>query len=204
MEHSKGALWAAVPYRGDALQGHNHCSGLLLGLRFVIVVQSLPLLLLTEEMQLLKEKGLVRLVEFPCLEKEPVEAVKREYQEYREKNYQEQVELYKEERKTQILEMADKIVEGKKRKMVERIKNKRKYHKMRLEAEVKEKRGDGGEEQVVVLSSDEEAEEEPEGLVKIDKDSVISQEIAKIRPINRNQALVQIFTRHPWLTDNDR
>ena len=32
-----------------------------LGLKFVIVVQSLPLLLLAEEMQLLKEKGLVRL-----------------------------------------------------------------------------------------------------------------------------------------------
>ena len=36
------------------------------------------------------------------------------------------------------------------------------------------------------------------------KDSVTSLEMAKIRPINRNQALVQIFTRHPWLTDKDR
>ena len=85
-----------------------------------------------------------------------------------------------------INKMADKIVAGKKRKKLEQLKRKRKFDAMRLQAEKKRKL-EGSETsapQIVDLSSDEETEQSEE-LVRIDRDSVISQEIAKIKPISR-------------------
>ena len=83
--------------------------------------------------------------------------------------------------------MAEKIVAGKKKKKLEQLKRKRKFDAMRLQAE-KRRKLEGSETsdpQVVDLSSDEETETSEE-LIKIDRDYVISQEIAKIKPISRS------------------
>ena len=82
--------------------------------------------------------------------------------------------------------MAEKIVAGKKKKKLEQLKRKRKFDAMRLQAEKRRKLegSEASDPQVVDLSSDEETETSEE-LIRIDRDYVISQEIAKIKPISR-------------------
>jgi len=165
----------------------------------------LPLMLMGEEVQLLKEKGIVRLVEIKCWEKEPSEKLIQRALEYKEESYQSQIEEFKVERVEVISKMADRIVAGKKRKKLEQLKKKRKFDAMRLQAEKKRKLqgSEALDPQVVDLSSDEETET-PEELINIDRESVISQEIAKIKPISREMQVVQIFDKDPWLKDEDK
>lgn len=165
----------------------------------------LPLQLLGEEVQLLKEKGIIKLVELKCLEEEPSDKLIQRSLEYKEQSYQSQIEEFKEERVEVINMMADKIVAGKKRKKLEQLKRKRKFDAMRLQAEKKRKM-EGSEvsaPQIVDLSSDEEPEQSEE-LVRIDRDLVISQEISRIKPISRDMQVVQIFEKDPWVEKEDK
>jgi len=165
----------------------------------------LPLQLLGEEVQLLKEKGIIRLVELKCLEKEPRDSFIQRALQYKEQSYQSQIEEFKEERIEMINKMADKIVAGKKRKKLEQLKRKRKFDAMRLQAEKKRKiqGSDTSAPQIVDLSSDEEPEQSEE-LVKIDRDLVIRQEISKIKPISRDMQVIQTFEEDPWVETEDK
>ena len=77
----------------------------------------LPLIISEEEMQLSKEKNLVRLYEVKSWTSEPSEQTIQKVLEYKEQSYQSQIEEFKEERKEVILKMADKIVAGKRKKL---------------------------------------------------------------------------------------
>jgi len=126
---------------------------------------TLPLILMPEEVQLLKEKALVRVVEVDWAKGKEERAARAEA--YREQSYQGQIEEFKEERKEEILRIADKIVDGKRKKLAAKRKA-------------------------------EEAE------VEVDKEAIIRQEIARIRPITRDMAAVQIFNGDPWITEEDK
>ena len=76
---------------------------------------TLPLILLPEEVQLLREKALIRLVEVDWAKGKEERAARAEA--YREQSYQGQIEEFKEERKEEIMRMADKIVDGKRKKL---------------------------------------------------------------------------------------
>ena len=67
------------------------------------VLLGLPLLLLPEEAKLLIEKGIVRLVHYPSIEKKPSESLKNLFNEYREKLYLEQQICLREQRKKQVI-----------------------------------------------------------------------------------------------------
>jgi len=165
----------------------------------------LPLQLLGEEVQLLKEKGIIKVVELNCFEKEPRDNLVQRAMDFKEQSYQSQIEEFKEERIEMINKIADKIVAGKKRKKLEQLKRKRKFDAMRLQAEKKRKMlgSDVPAPQIVDLSSDEESEQ-PEDLVRIDRDLVINQEISKIKPISRDMQVIQTFEEDPWIEKEDK
>ena len=76
---------------------------------------TLPLILMPEEVQFLKEKALVRVVEVDWAKGKEERGARAEA--YREQSYQGQIEEFKEERKEEILRIADKIVDGKRKKL---------------------------------------------------------------------------------------
>ena len=76
---------------------------------------TLPLILMPEEVQLLREKALIRVVEVDWAKGKEERAARAEA--YREQSYQGQIEEFKEERKEEIMRMADKIVDGKRKKL---------------------------------------------------------------------------------------
>jgi tRNA-splicing endonuclease subunit Sen34 len=75
----------------------------------------LPLLLMPEEIDLLLQQNVISLFRFKNPESFSDE-YRNKFQLQREMNFQSQVEVFKEDRKSEIHRMADKIVEGKKRK----------------------------------------------------------------------------------------
>lgn len=148
----------------------------------------LPLLLSPPEVQLLKEKGVVRLVEMPGLVRPPQSQAVSQAEEYREQSYQEQIETLREERKKAILGLADKIVAGKRRKLLQEA-DSRKRACLPAEPVL-------GEEEQPHPQDGGVPEDSP--LPEIDREDIISQEIARIQPIARSQQIIQIFTSHPW------
>ena len=91
--------------------------------------------------------------------------------------------------------MADIIVVGKRRKQLEKLKRKRRFDELRLETEKRRKEKVVARPAVVELSSDEEQQQQEEaGEVSIrEREHLISQEIAKIKPITRWAALQGTF-----------
>jgi len=142
----------------------------------------LPLVLMGEELQLLKEKGLVKLVEIDWLRNKEQRA--RRASTYREESYQAQIEEFRTERKEVIIKMADKIVEGKKKKLKKTMDTK---------AEVTEDNISNGGAAMKI-----------DGNELVDREMIIKQEMAKIKPITRDMAAVQIFPEDPWITDDDK
>ena len=82
--------------------------------------------------------------------------------EQKEQNYQMQIDEFKEERIERIIQMADRIVEGKKRKLLQEERKKRR--------KTEECSADNNDNDVDIT---------------IDKESIINQEIANIKPITR-------------------
>lgn len=87
--------------------------------------------------------------------------------------------------------MADKIVEGKRRKQLEKVKRKRRLDALRLQAEKRRREevmAAVAPPAVVELSSDEEQQQQVEDAGEVsnsEREKLISQEIAKIKPITR-------------------
>nr|CAD7407451.1 unnamed protein product [Timema poppensis] len=82
------------------------------------VFPGLPLSLINEEVTLLIEKNIATLVCYPSLSRIPGDGVKKEFEKFRKRMHKEQVECCIEERKRQITDMIDRIVEGKRRKLL--------------------------------------------------------------------------------------
>lgn len=163
MEGGVGQVWSAGGVR--RLREEHRVVGSLVG-SSPRHPATLPLILMAEEVQLLKEKRLARVVEVAWGEGR--EERRSRAEEHREQSYQEQVEEWRKERKGVIVKMADKIVEGKRKKLEER------------------RRVDGGE------------------VEEVDKEATIRQEVAKIKPITRDMAAVQVFVADPWIREQDK
>ncbi|XP_011167367.2 tRNA-splicing endonuclease subunit Sen34 [Solenopsis invicta] len=140
----------------------------------------LPLLLLPEEVTLLLEKKIACLVECKSLKTQPDESLSQRFQEYRDKLFLEQADCLKENRKEQITSVMDKIVEGKKRKMLG-LHTSKKYMKKPLDKKTQE-----------ALDN-----------IEIDTESLLEEELAKLPKLNKNDALVQIHTAYPWYNEDD-
>lgn len=72
--------------------------------------------LMNEEVVLLLTQGLAKLVEFKELSYPAEPENKRKREEIHSSSFIEQAKLFKEERTTQLLKIADKIIEGKRKK----------------------------------------------------------------------------------------
>ena len=83
-----------------------------------------------------------------------------------------------------IHKMADKIVEGKRKKMIQTLSAKRKKANGDIEAS---KSSDDVQREVVV-----------------DRAEIIKQEISTIKPITRDMQVVQTFISDPWLETEDK
>lgn len=138
----------------------------------------LPLQLLPEEMTLLIEKGIATPVTYACLLEAPSEKVKECYKKYSETNKMEQLQHYEEERKKQVVSMIDRILEGKRRKMLGLNTKKRKR-----QAETSEG----------TVSAD----------VAIDRDAILKSELSKTVSVPPTALLVQTFTAEQWMEEND-
>ena len=67
------------------------------------VLLGLPLLLTPEEAKLLIEKGIARLIHYPCIKKKPSETLKKLFHEYREKLYLDQEVCLRKQREKQVI-----------------------------------------------------------------------------------------------------
>ncbi|KAL6252169.1 hypothetical protein P5V15_004446 [Pogonomyrmex californicus] len=138
-------------------------------------IRGLPLLLLPEEVTLLLEKKIACLVECTALNISPDESLRQRFQEYREKLFQEQADSFKDNRKKQIISIMDKIVEGKKRKILGLPTCKKKMKKP-LDKNIQE-----------ALDN-----------IEINTEKLLEEELAKVPELTRNDMLIQIHTAYPW------
>lgn len=139
----------------------------------------LPLQLLPEEMTLLIEKGVATPVTYACLLEAPSEKIKECYKKYSETNKTEQLQHYEEERKKQVVSMIDKILEGKRRKMLGLNTKKRK--------DQENKPGEASQ------SED----------VAVDRDAILKSELSKTVTLPPTALLVQTFTAEQWMEENN-
>ena len=147
----------------------------------------LPLQLQPVEVQLLREKGIIQLYQLDP-ELPPRQEVVARSQEQLEQSYQTQIEEFKAERIERIHAMADKIVEGKRKKLLQEGSRKRKLKELEDEDN---------------LESKDKANKNEED-VTLDKDMIISQEIASIKPITRDMQVIQTMEQDPWIEAVDK
>ncbi|EGI65192.1 tRNA-splicing endonuclease subunit Sen34 [Acromyrmex echinatior] len=141
----------------------------------------LPLLLLPEEVTLLLEKKIACLVECTNLKTQPDESLNQRFQEYRDKLFLEQGNCLKDNRKKQVItSVMDKIIEGKKRKMLGLHTSKKNMRKP-LDKKMQE-----------ALNN-----------IEIDTESLLEEELAKLPKLKKSDALVQIHTAYPWSNKDD-
>ncbi|XP_015590203.1 tRNA-splicing endonuclease subunit Sen34 [Cephus cinctus] len=144
------------------------------------VFMGLPMLLLPEEATLLLEKSIARIVSYPHLQKPPTESLKMVFKEYRDRLFIEQEECLRKERKEQIMTMMDRIVEGKKRKLLGINTGKKKMRKP-LDME----------------------KQESLKKIEINREALFNEEMAKLPKLEKSEALVQTHTADPWLKEED-
>lgn len=144
------------------------------------ILSGLPLLLQPEEVTLLLEKSFARLVQYPCLQKPPSDSLKEIFKRYRNQLYIEQEECLRKERKKQVIGMMDKIIEGKKRKILG-IETRKKKAKKPLDPKVQE-----------ALDN-----------IEINRQELLEEEMAKLPKLDKNEALIQTHTVYPWSHKDD-
>ncbi|KAK0082033.1 hypothetical protein PV325_011179 [Microctonus aethiopoides] len=144
------------------------------------IFHGLPLLLSPEEVTLLLEKKIARLVELPCLQQKPSSDLMKAFNSYRKKMLIEQEECLVETRKAQIVELMDKIVDGKRRKL------------LGLKSTKKELRKPLDDNTAEAIKN-----------VEIDRDALFAEEMKKIPKLDPAEALVQIHTAYPWTKKED-
>ncbi|XP_014468874.1 PREDICTED: tRNA-splicing endonuclease subunit Sen34 [Dinoponera quadriceps] len=144
------------------------------------VFLGLPLLLLPEEVTLLLEKNIACLVQNHSLGKPPTVSLSEKFEEYRNTLFIEQAECLRKNRSKQITSLMDKIVEGKKRKMLGLHTNKKKMRKT-LDKKTQE-----------ALDS-----------IEINTQNLLEEELAKLPKLTKNEAFVQTHTAYPWFNRDD-
>ncbi|XP_043272962.1 tRNA-splicing endonuclease subunit Sen34 [Venturia canescens] len=144
------------------------------------ILHGLPLMLLPEEATLLLEKNIARLIYYPCLLQKPSKSLKKIVEEYRGKLFVQQEECLRQERRNQLIKVMDKIVDGKRRKILG-VETAKKKLKRPLKKETQE-----------ALNN-----------IDIDREVLMSEEMAKLPKLEKSEALVQTHTAYPWLGEND-
>ncbi|XP_033329777.2 tRNA splicing endonuclease subunit 34 [Megalopta genalis] len=144
------------------------------------ILSGLPLLLQPEEVSLLLEKNIAQLIYYPCLQKPPTESLKQAFEKYRNTLFVEQEECLRNERKKQVISMMDKIVEGKKRKILG-IQTRKKKAKKPLDPKM----------------------EEALNNIEINRQELLEEEMAKIPKLDKTDALIQTHTVYPWTNKDE-
>ena len=125
------------------------------------------MLLSPEEIDLLHSQQKIILYK---LKNEFSEEYLNKYNIHKEKNYQEQISLFREERVNEITKMGDQIVRGKMQKQ----------------------KNFSEDIEIIDINDD---EEDPETT----KAKILKDEVDKIPKLSRHQALLQTFQEHPWI-----
>ena len=144
----------------------------------------LPLSLLPEEVTLLLEEGLGVTVSYKEMEKRPSPALKHTFNKCRDRCYKEQVKAAARQRREEVKRLADKILEGKRKKFLMKQK-KKKDNQLNGSGEEEEETKEvnkGGEEEFTLT-----------------REEVIQEEEKKLQPLPQHLQVVEIFTRHPLL-----
>ncbi|XP_020295203.1 tRNA-splicing endonuclease subunit Sen34 [Pseudomyrmex gracilis] len=135
----------------------------------------LPLLLSPDEVTILIEKGIARLVECTSLEELPSESLKKKLQDYRDQLFEDQEKCLRENKKKQVMAFMDRIVEGKKRKMLGMHTGKKNKNKM----------------------LDKKAQEAMDNI-EINTQTLLEEEVAKLPKLKASEALIQTHLAYPW------
>jgi len=153
----------------------------------------LPLVVSAEEISILTNEEVIQTVFFSNKKSSQsnTREIKRRFVQFREESYADQIVAAREERKREIIFMADKIVEGKKRKLSQAKARKQEWKKVRGQDTTSSQTTKGTDAQT--------DEQEP----VIDREKVIQEEIDKIRDFPLQNVLIQIFNEDPFgLEDN--
>lgn len=137
----------------------------------------LPLLLQPEEVSLLLEKKIARLIQYSCFQRAPSDSLKQIFEEYRNILYAEQEKCLRKERQKQVIGMMDRIIEGKKRKILGIETKKKKTKKSLSDPKVQ-----------TALNN-----------IEINRQDLLEEEMAKLPKLDKNEALIQIHTVYPWI-----
>ncbi|XP_057338079.1 tRNA-splicing endonuclease subunit Sen34 [Microplitis mediator] len=143
------------------------------------VLHGLPLMLIPEEVTLLLETKIARLIEYPCLRQEPDDDLKKVFEDHRKRLFAEQDECLKEGKRLQILGKIESIVEGKRRKILG-LKTSKKNMRKSLDGSTAE----------------------AASKIEIDRDALLAEELDKLPKLDPDDSLVQIHTNYPWKNDD--
>uniref|UniRef100_A0A1B6M6M6 tRNA-splicing endonuclease subunit Sen34 n=1 Tax=Graphocephala atropunctata TaxID=36148 RepID=A0A1B6M6M6_9HEMI len=154
--------------------------GCLVGLPRQDMFQGLPLMLLKEEVTLLLEKKLACVVSDSSLAQQPDESSREKYLLYKEENKKEQLQCYDAQRKEQITSMIDRIIEGKRRKLLGLSTKKKKLNEQE--------------------NSNSEETLSPE--LELDRDEILKNELNKSSANLSPPLLVQTFSSEQWVKES--
>ncbi|KAK3874004.1 hypothetical protein Pcinc_021023 [Petrolisthes cinctipes] len=242
--HSRAQVWD--PQVTDILWKQHRITGQLVGALPRLPHQSallgLPLSLMSEEVKLLQDEGIGVPVTYMEMKEDVKEEIRVEFQRCVKRCQEEQVNEAKNHRKREIELMADKILDGKRKKFEERkrkkeegagdiqggkiisveIKDKKEQEsvssgKHNQSEEIKEIENISSEKitprdnwcQETVESQEEEYKEmkdctncqEEEGeTCNLDREKIIEEEVAKIKDLQENMQVVEIFTQNPLIS----
>ncbi|XP_054269189.1 tRNA-splicing endonuclease subunit Sen34-like [Macrosteles quadrilineatus] len=181
IQNGSGFIWNAddwLKLREDHRIVGN-LTGCLVGLPRQETLQGLPLVLLPEEVTLLVEKKVARLIDDSILTELPPEQTKERYISYKEQNKKEQMDCYEDQRRQQVTSMIDRIIDGKRRKLLGLNTKKRK----------RSDEGEVGEEKIMDI--------------ELDREEILKNELNKSAENFSPPVLVQTFTSEQWLGDTD-
>lgn len=221
--HSRAQVWD--PWVTDVLWKQYRIAGQLVGalprLPHQSAILGLPLSLMPEEVRLLQDEGIGVPVTYKEMKEQVKEEVRVEFQKCVKRCREEQVNEARNQRKREIELMADKILDGKRRKFEERKRKKEKIKNMemkdgeadesvhpekcKLNEEIKKKEN---------LSPDKVTEEDKEEFKEVkdcsnckeeeiftlDREKIIDEEVSKIKDLQGNMQVVEFFTQNPLIS----
>lgn len=210
--HSRAQVWD--PWVTDALWKQHRIAGQLVGalprLPHQSAILGLPLSLMSEEVRLLKDEGIGVPVTYKEMKEQVKEEVRVEFQKYVKRCQEEQVDEARNQRKREIELMADKILDGKRKKFEER---KRKKEKIIRNMEMKDSEADENvhsekcelSEEIREgenLSPDDKDQREncKEEIFTLDREKIIDEEVSKIKDLQENMQVVEVFTQNPLIS----
>lgn len=143
-------------------------------------LHGLPFVLLPEEVTLLLEKKIVRLIKYKNLDKRPTTQLIEQHNLHQDKLFNELEECLRNEKIKSIELHMDRIIEGKKRKILGLQTNKKKMKK----------------------SIDQNLIDKANNII-IDKNTLMAEKISQIPKLEKTEMLVQIPTACPWVNNNN-